>query len=159
MGTSSYVRHAGEAERRWMNDTCTDFLATGESTGGAFALVDETAQRGESVPLHFHAGDAESFYVLEGEVSFFLGDDPPVRAGTGAFVHVPGGAVHGFRIESEKARYLILTTAHHGDFYRAISNPAGPAGGPSAERVDGDQIARACEAYGIHFVRPLPDAR
>ncbi len=154
--TDAYIRHAGEAECRWTNDTFVYFLATGESTGGAFALVDETAPQGESVPLHVHADDVESFYVLDGEVSFFVGDASPVRAGRGAFVHVPGGVVHGFRIESETARYLILTTARHGDFYREISHPAGPAGEPSPDRVDGDQIARACQAYGIEFVRPLP---
>jgi quercetin dioxygenase-like cupin family protein len=49
-----------------MGETSTFFLATGEQTGGAFCLVDERAKRGDSVPLHRHDEDMESFYVLEG---------------------------------------------------------------------------------------------
>ena len=52
-----------------MGETSTYFLATGEQTGGAFCLVDEHASRGESVPLHRHRDDMESFYVLEGEIT------------------------------------------------------------------------------------------
>ena len=43
-----------------------------------------------------------------------------MRAPAGTFAHLPGGTVHGFRIESETARYLIRTTPRHGRFYRAI---------------------------------------
>ena len=152
---TAYVLHEGGAELRWMNDTFTYFLATGETTGGEFTLVDETARRGESVPLHRHPDDVESFYVLEGEISFFIGDAPPVIGRAGTFVHVPRGAVHGFRIESPEARYLILTTPRHGDFYRAISQPAGPDGERPQAGVEGDQIERACREYGIEFVGPL----
>lgn len=144
-----YVHLQGAAERRWLGETSAFFLATGDETAGAFALVDEQAMRGEAVPLHVHPDDVESFYVLDGEISFFLGEGM-VRAGAGSFVHVPAGAVHGFRIESPTARYLILTTARHGDFYRAITDPA-PGGA-----VDGERISRACEEYGIAFVGELP---
>jgi mannose-6-phosphate isomerase-like protein (cupin superfamily) len=118
--------------------------------------VDERAYRGESVPLHRHEADIESFYVLEGEVAFFLGDDEPFVGGPGSFVHVPGGEVHGFRIESETARYLILTTPHHGRFYRAITVASLPDGGKPVDSVDGAQIGAAAREYGIEFVGPLP---
>ena len=117
-----------------MGQTSTSFLADGERTEGAFALVDERAKLGDSVPLHRHDEDMESFYVLEGEVMLFIGDEPGARAGAGSFAHVPGGTVHGFRIESETARYLILTTPRHGDFYRAITLPARADGSPPSKR-------------------------
>ena len=139
-----------------MGDTSTYFLATGETTGGAFCLVDETARRGESVPLHRHAEDMESFYVLEGELTLFIDDQPGVRAPAGSFAHLPGGTVHGFRVESEQARYLILTTPRHGEFYRAISLPSRPGGLPPLESVEGSQIKQASRDYGIEFVGPLP---
>jgi quercetin dioxygenase-like cupin family protein len=71
-----------------MGETFTYFLAEGRRTAGAFSLVDEQAKRGETVPLHRHENDMESFYVLEGEVTFFVGDEPAVLAGKGAFIHV-----------------------------------------------------------------------
>lgn len=158
MGESgAYVCRAGAAELRWLGETSTYFLATGEQTGEAFSLVDEQAKRGESVPLHVHREDVESFYVIDGEITFFIGEQPGVRAGAGSFVHVPGGTVHGFRVESDTARYLILTTPQHGRFYRAISLPARDGGLPPVESVDGSRIKQACADYGIEFVGPLPD--
>jgi quercetin dioxygenase-like cupin family protein len=154
-----YVYLPGEGELRWMSETSTQFLATGEQTGGAFCLVDERASRGESVPLHKHSEDMESFYVLEGEVTLYVGDGPGVLAPAGSFAHVPGGTVHGFRVESEEARYLILTTPRHGEFYRAITLASREGGLPPLDpSVDGSQIKQASEDYGVEFVGPLPDS-
>ena len=155
--TGAYVHHPKHGELRWMGETFTYFLATGEATGRPFTLVDEQAKRGESVPLHLHEDDMESFYVVEGEMTFYIGDHPgfrrvPVRSCT-----YPVEPSHGFRVESETARYLILTTPRHGEFYRAITLPSRPGGLPPLESVDGAQIEKACEVYGIEFVGPLPD--
>ena len=149
--TKAFLYQAKESELRWMGETATHFLATGALTGGAFALVEERAKRGISVPLHRHQDDMESFYVLEGEIALYLGDQPSIRAGAGAFAHIPGGTVHGFRIASETARYLILTTAHHAEFYRAITAPS------PLTPVDGAVVEKACQEYGVEFVGPLPD--
>lgn len=148
--TKAYIYQPDEGELRWMGKTSTNFLATGALTGGAFGLVKERSIRGISVPLHKHDDDVESFYILEGEVSFFLNDEPGVRAIAGAFVHIPGGTVHGFRIESETVHYLILTTPHHAEFYRAITLPSSEA------TVDDAVIGKACQEYGVEFVGPLP---
>ena len=156
--SDAYVCPAGEAELRWMGDTSTAFLATGESTGEAFCLVEERAPRGMSVPLHRHAEDMESFYVLEGELTVYLGEQAGVPAPAGAFAHLPAGTVHGFRVTSETARYLILTTPRHGEFYRAITLASRTGGLPPTESVEGPQIKAAGQKYGIEFIGPLPDA-
>jgi quercetin dioxygenase-like cupin family protein len=147
----AYIYQPHESELRWMGKTSTHFLATGALTDGAFALVEAESIRGVSVPLHKHDKDVESFYILEGEVTFFLNGNPGVRAIKGAFVHIPKGTVHGFRIETEKVRYLIRTTAHHAEFYRAITLPTFEA------TVDNAVIGKAGEEYGIEFVGMLPE--
>ena len=154
--TDAYLHRPNEAELRWMGETSTYFLATGDETGGTFTLVDERAKRGVSVPLHLHRDDMESFYVVEGEITFYIGDQAGEKAGAGSFVHLPGGVVHGFRVESETARYLILTTPHHGEFYRAITLPSRAGGSPPLESIDESQIEKACKEYGVEFVGPLP---
>lgn len=148
---TGYLCQPDEGELRWMGETSARFLATGTLTGGIFALVEERAVGGEMVPLHKHDGDVESCYVLEGEMSFYFGDKPGVRSGAGAFVHIPAGEVHGFRIESEVARYLILTTPNHVEFYRAITSPLLRA------PIEWTVIEQACQEYGVEFVGPLPD--
>lgn len=146
-----YLYMSGESELRWMGETSTHFLATGTLTAGAFALVEERAGRGVSVPLHRHDEDMESFYVLEGHIRFYLGAESGVRTTVGAFVHIPGGTIHGFRIDSDFARYLILTTPRHAEFYRAITSPQ------PRTLVDITIIKKACDDYGIEFVGRLPD--
>ena len=159
MGAKSgaYLHQPDEGELRWMGETSTYFLATGEQTGETFALVDEQAKRGESVPLHRHREDMESFYVVDGEITVYIDDQPGVRAGAGSFAHIPAGTVHGFRVESETARYLILTTPRHGQFYRAITLPSRPGGLPPLDAIDGSRIKQASKEYGVEFVGPLPD--
>lgn len=149
--TGAYLFKPGESELRWMGATSTHFLATGALTGGAFALVEERTSRGISVPLHRHDDDMESFYVLEGEMSFYLGGHAGVRVPAGTFTHIPGGTVHGFRIDSEMARYLILTTSRHAQFYHAITSLS-----PEAAITDA-MIQKACREFGIEFVGALPD--
>ncbi len=156
--SGAYLYGPGEAELRWSGETRSYFLATGEKTNGAFCLVDETAGRGETVPMHRHSRDLESIYVVEGELSVFLDNAPGQRAAAGAFAHIPAGAAHGFRVESESARYLLITTPHHGEFYRAISRPSGPRGAKPDQTVDEEMIMAACRAYDIEYIGPLPPA-
>ena len=50
----------------------------------------------EGVDPHEHADHVDSFYVLEGEAEFIVGDEV-VRARPGTYVAAPVGATHGFR--------------------------------------------------------------
>jgi quercetin dioxygenase-like cupin family protein len=155
--SGAFVANAASSEVRWMGQTQTHFLATGTTTNDAFCLVEETAQRGASIPLHRHDEDVESFYVLDGTIRFYLDDQPAAEASAGSFVHVPAGAVHGFRITSDAARYLILTTPRHGEFYRAISVPATASGLPAANDVDWDKVIATAREFGVEVIGDLPE--
>jgi len=48
------------------------------------------------VDPHTHDDHVDSFYVLDGEAEFRVGEDV-FRAGPGSFVAAPIGVVHGFR--------------------------------------------------------------
>lgn len=50
----------------------------------------------EGVEPHSHADHVDSFYVLEGDAEFVMGDET-VRVGPGSYVAAPIGVVHGFR--------------------------------------------------------------
>lgn len=51
---------------------------------------------GFEVPPHKHDDHVDSFYILEGEAEFVLGEDV-VHASAGTWVAVPVGTTHGFR--------------------------------------------------------------
>jgi mannose-6-phosphate isomerase-like protein (cupin superfamily) len=50
----------------------------------------------EGVDPHTHDDHVDSFYILEGEAEFVLGDQV-VRAAPGTWVSAPPGLLHGFR--------------------------------------------------------------
>ena len=100
-------------------------LLRSEQTAGAIGAVENRVPAGwEGPPLHHHAFD-EAFYVLDGELTFQLGDEL-VTAGPGAFAFAPGGAVHTLANRSDApARYLLLCTPA-GFERRFDAEPAGP---------------------------------
>lgn len=131
--------------------------ASAAQTHGQFSLLEEVAPRGDGTPLHVHGADDEAFYVLEGELTFFLDGDPPRQVAAGGFVHIPGGVVHAFRVASETARYLIVTTPQHERFYRAISQPAPTRSLPPAAPLDMDTVETACLEHGVAILGPPPE--
>src|SRR5688500_7506103 len=72
------------------------FLAMGEDTGGKYAMWEAVVQPGGGPPPHVHSREEEGFYVLEGEITFQIGDERVV-AGAGTFANMPVGTPHSFR--------------------------------------------------------------
>ncbi|HEV2093200.1 MAG TPA: cupin domain-containing protein [Rubrobacter sp.] len=95
-----------------------------EQTGGEYALTEQLLSKGQATPLHSRPEDAETFCVLEGEVTFYLEDGQLLAASSGAVVHVPKGAARAYRADSESARVLNITTPQHESFFRAAGEPA-----------------------------------
>ncbi|MBJ7604647.1 MAG: cupin domain-containing protein [Candidatus Dormibacteraeota bacterium] len=82
-----------EAEALWCLGELQAVLAAGEQTGDGVSLVEHEALAGHSPPWHRQPGDDETFYVLEGEMTFWAGDSgrPYQRVGRGAMVFIPRG--------------------------------------------------------------------
>ena len=74
------------------------------------SLIEFEIRPGGGVQPHFHKGHSDSFFVLEGEVEFHVGDTV-VHGSPGTYVLAPPGVVHFFRnVSSERARALNLHT-------------------------------------------------
>jgi mannose-6-phosphate isomerase-like protein (cupin superfamily) len=91
-----------------------EFLArTADTPRFTFGIIDFGA--GRRLEAHVHTDEDDSFYILEGEITFELGEDgEEVVAGPGTFVLVPPGVRHGF--------------ANHRDTPARILNLHAPAG-------------------------------
>ncbi len=105
---SASIRPAGsEPDLVYPNGNRVTYLASGASTGGLFGLYRwEFAGPPSGPGAHFHRTMAESFYVLEGEVSILDGRGWTICR-PGDFAHVPPGGIHGFRNESGPAAMLL----------------------------------------------------
>ena len=88
----------------------TAVLLRSEQSGGAISAIENTLPAGwEGPPLHHHDFD-EAFYVLEGELTFQLGD-ARTTVGPGGLAFAPRGVVHTLaNFAGAPARYLLLCT-------------------------------------------------
>ena len=147
---------AGDA--LWFNNDLLTFKATGAETGGAFVLVEELARRDKATPLHAHAHEDETFYIVEGQALFHL-DGSERSLGAGGFVSVPRGVPHAYRVTSEVARSLILITPGSGameTFFRDAGEPAAERRLPAETPLDIERIAAAAERTGAVTVLGPP---
>jgi quercetin dioxygenase-like cupin family protein len=79
-----------------------------EDTDGSLTVFENVIAPGDGPPAHFHEAQDESWYVLEGELRFKLGDEMR-SAPAGSFVFVPRGTVHCFQnVGDGPARILVI---------------------------------------------------
>jgi quercetin dioxygenase-like cupin family protein len=83
-------------------------LAAGEATTNrAFTLAECAGGAGPWTVPHVHREMEESFYVLDGEFSFAVGEEK-IPAGPGSYVLVPRGTRHTFTAGAGGGRFLLL---------------------------------------------------
>src|SRR5262245_25017118 len=75
----------------------------------------------EGVDPHIHEDHVDSFYVLEGEAEFRVGDDV-FRAGPGSFVAAPPGLTHGFRNAGDSELRMLNIHAPNAGFAGRLRN-------------------------------------
>jgi quercetin dioxygenase-like cupin family protein len=128
-------------------------LLGGEETEGELSLVELSGLPGSGPGPHIDPW-RETFYVLDGELTFRYEHDGAVRsvvAGPGDAFTVPSGAGHAFSVTSpEPARYLILSTPAGIDaFFADAGEPIGQATLPTdPPAFDRDRLVAAFAKYG-----------
>ena len=148
---------AGEGESRWFLGTLATIRVPGEAVGGRYALLEFVFPHGASPPLHTHPQD-ESYVVLEGVLTIQAGDDR-FELGAGGIAAVPTGVPHSFRVDSDTARVLVLSTpAGLERLVREGSVPATTRVLPPAEtpRPSAEELDRIFHAHGqVNLGPPL----
>jgi quercetin dioxygenase-like cupin family protein len=101
-------RPAGSGETYFGPGDTYRFLVTGAESGGAYFAMEAFVPPGGGPPPHIHRNEDETFYIVEGQIDFLLGDQS-VTGGPGDFVNVPRGTVHRFHNSGTAAAKMILT--------------------------------------------------
>ena len=101
----SFEVNNSEGKAYWGLGILWIMLATAEDTNGAYSCIEELIPKGMAAPPHIHEAADETFYIMEGEATFFV-DDQPIKATAGSFVAVPRGTKHSFQVDSETVRLL-----------------------------------------------------
>ena len=115
------------------------------STAGGFTLIESSTKGG--APWHVHTREDEYFYVLEGEIVVWCGEEE-FHGKAGSFIFLPRGIPHAWDVESEgKAKLLMMTVPGMLEEFLREFHPA-----KGQER---DAIAAR---YGITFFSGRPAA-
>ncbi|MBS1677699.1 MAG: cupin domain-containing protein [Actinobacteria bacterium] len=126
------LRMPGEGENFELSGSSLSLKATAEDTGGAFFLSETVVEAGfAGPPLHVHHKLTDMFYVLEGVLTFRIGEDT-VEAPPGTFVCAPPGVPHTFSNPSpEPVRFLNFSTPGGFEIYmRELAAAWAESGGP-----------------------------
>jgi mannose-6-phosphate isomerase-like protein (cupin superfamily) len=159
------AREAGVTDVWWPPGGRYTIKTAAEQTGGRLLQMLCTDSRGAAPPLHIHREVDETFYVIAGELTIFVGDER-IEARPGDFVLGPRGVPHSFVVRSERAEFLATY---------APAGTAGPAGcgveglfcelaapvtpgerPPDSAAPSLEEFARKAAIYGIKVVGPPP---
>ena len=93
------------------------FKAVAAQTGGDFSLMERTLPAGgRTPPAHRHTNCSEAFFVLDGEITFWV-EGEPVTGKPGDFLLVPRGRAHTFGNSAVQPARLLVLHAPAADAY------------------------------------------
>jgi len=147
---------AREGEALWFLGQLVTIKSSSESTAGRVGVTETLAPRGSGSPLHVHHKEDEWFYVIDGELTFWVGGQV-ITAPAGSFVYGPREVPHTFIVSSEQARFLLVVEpAGFEGFVRALGEPAQELviPPPATEPPDVAAMAALAAEYGIEILGP-----
>src|SRR4028118_183362 len=123
VASRTFAYEPGEGEALWWIGMLATIKATAEQTGGRYTLVEVLAPEGFASPLHVYHYEDEGFWILEGEMTFYVGDQT-VKAHPGSFLFGPKEVPHAFAVDSGPARLLfVLSPRGRGGPVRGVGEP------------------------------------
>lgn len=151
------VRKPGEGKTIAVVGDVYRFMATGEETDGRYAMFEARVLPGGGPPPHIHSREEESFYVLEGEITFQIGQERLV-AGPGTFANMPVGSLHCFKNESDKPVRMVISVAPAGlekmflEVGQPVAQGVDSAPPPTMEEIN--RLLSAAPRYGVEIKLP-----
>ncbi len=153
-GPEPFVRGPDDGEATWFLGTRMTVKATAQSTGGAFGLIEVRLATGFSPPLHVHHRGDSSFWILEGALTVVC-DGQTSRVGPGAFVYLPRGRPHTFRVDEGPARVLeLVQPGGHEHFYVEGGRPAENDSIPALDPRDLERVGALYAKYRLEDAGP-----
>ncbi|HEY0851419.1 MAG TPA: cupin domain-containing protein [Bradyrhizobium sp.] len=112
MSGKAIIRRAGEGKSIKLAGHPMAFLVTGNDTRHT-SMFEWTIPAGFSTGLHVHRMQEETFYVLEGECDWQVGNER-VRATPGTYLFLPPGVPHNIGNASNRVARVLMTVSPPG---------------------------------------------
>jgi quercetin dioxygenase-like cupin family protein len=125
----------GEAKALTLSGQPLAFLVTGEDTKHT-SMFEWTVPAHFSTGLHVHHVQEETFYVLEGECDWQIGDQR-IRATPGTYVFIPPGVPHNIANASDKSARVLMTVSPpgHEHYFEELAELVVSGRRPDAEAI------------------------
>ena len=121
---------SGEGEARWWLGQLAEIKATAADTDGRLTIVEVTCPPGWEAPQHVHYREDEAFWVLDGAVTLYVGEQT-IEAAVGDYAFGPRNIPHRYTVGDAGCRMLfILTPGGFEGLVRDMSEPAAARGLP-----------------------------
>jgi mannose-6-phosphate isomerase-like protein (cupin superfamily) len=131
----SVLFSAGEGESVSLRGTEVTFKVRSGQAEGA-SCTEWIAAPGFDTGLHVHERLEETWYVLDGELEFRVGEDA-FQAGSGACVFVPARIPHGFANRTQlPAKFLLMMSPPtHDRYFVELAQILERSGPPDSESI------------------------
>lgn len=157
MNHPATIRKPNEGRRIGIVGDVYRFLATGQDTDGKYATFEAIVPPGSGPPPHVHSREEESFLVLEGEMTFQLGEERIV-AGAGTFLNMPVGSLHCFKNESNQVARMLISVAPAGleQMFFEVGQPLPDDAltAPPPDQAAIEKLLEAAPRYGVEIKVP-----
>ena len=128
-----------------------------DETGNAFSQFEVDDPCGSGPPLHVHHNEDEAFYILEGEVTMFVGDER-IDLAAGDHCFGPRGIPHAYLVRSERARMLVtISPSGSEQLFVSLGVPVTNSEPPTdAVMPPMPEMVRMFAGYGAEILGPPP---
>ena len=148
MSAKAVIRMPNEGKSVTLAGQPLAFLVTGQDTRHT-SMFEWTVPAGFSTGLHVHRTQEETFYVLEGDCEWQIGDEL-VHAKPGTYVFIPPGVPHNIGNASDKPARMLMTVSPpgHEHYFEELGEIVARGSAPDANvianlraRYDTDQLS------------------
>ena len=148
----SFVPPGGGTDYDWSADH-TFVKVSAEDTGGQYTLMEDNLKANFRLGLHLHRTHAETFYVLEGSVDFYV-DGDWMTAEPGTCLHIPPGIEHACLLSDGCTDARMLMIFQPSGFDQFLAELAEMN---EADFEDDAKMKALNEKYDIVNIGPVPD--
>ena len=149
----------GEGRSVWYAGNLMEFKLDRESSNGLLTFIDVMFRRGEEPPVHVHHFEDELYFVLEGEVRFWVGEEE-FEAAPGTLVYLPRDVPHTLAVENPGVARLLLQwfpSNRLEEYFVELGEEAtAPILPPPPGQLDTKKMAAALAKFGIEVLGPPP---
>jgi quercetin dioxygenase-like cupin family protein len=152
---AGFALAVGEGETFWWESQ----LFTIKCSTGGLGFVDCNLEAGSEPPMHIHTREDEFIYVIDGEITVYVADEP-LSVQAGGLAYLPRNMPHTFAVDGTGKAHAFLMYTPSGfervfwehrtaDYVRGVP-------GPNAARHDLAVLGQAFKDAGLIITGPHP---